>query len=61
MRTVEAERVDFIDKDRALIRNASFTTCRRLPGPSWMPDWILQAASISIDNEEEVGRRKAPC
>ena len=52
----EAERVDFIDQDRALIRNASFTTCRRLPGPNWMPDWILRAASISIDNEEEVGQ-----
>lgn len=52
----EAERVDFIDRDRAVIRNASFTTCRRLPGPGWMPDWILQAASISIDNEEEVGQ-----
>jgi len=52
----EADRVDFIDKDRALIRNASFTTCRRLPGPGWMPDWILRAASISIDNEEEVGQ-----
>ena len=52
----EADRVDFIDEHRALIRNASFTTCRRLPGPSWMPDWILRAASISIDNEEEVGQ-----
>lgn len=52
----EAERVDFIDRDRTLIRNASFTTCRRVTGPSWMPDWILQAASISIDNEEEVGQ-----
>ena len=52
----EADRVDFIDEDRALIRNASFTTCRRVPGPSWMPDWIIRAASISIDNEEEVGQ-----
>ena len=52
----EADRVDFIDEHRALIRNASFTTCRRLPGPSWMPDWILRAASISIDNEEEIGQ-----
>ena len=52
----EAERVDFIDENRALIRNASYTTCRRLPGPSWMPDWIIRAASISIDNEEEVGQ-----
>ncbi len=52
----EADRVDFVDEQRALIRNASFTTCRRLPGPNWMPDWILRAASISIDNEEEVGQ-----
>ena len=51
----EAERVDFVDEDRALIRNGTFTTCRRLPGPSWMPAWLLRAASISIDNEEEVG------
>ena len=49
----EAERVDFIDPERALMRNATYTTCRRLPGPSWMPDWLLRAASISFDNEEE--------
>lgn len=52
----EAERVDFVDEQRAVIRNATFTTCRRLPGPAWMPDWILRAASISIDNEEEIGQ-----
>ena len=52
----EAQRVDFIDEQRALVRNASYTTCRRLPGPDWLPDWVLRAASISIDNEEEVGQ-----
>ena len=52
----EADRVDFVDEQRALITNATFTTCRRLPGPAWMPDWILRAASISIDNEEETGQ-----
>ncbi|MGE4241576.1 LPS-assembly protein LptD [Ramlibacter sp.] len=52
----EAERVDFIDEKRAIIRNATYTTCRRNPGPDWMPDWILRAASIHLDNEEEVGR-----
>ncbi len=51
----EADRVDFIDEDRVVIRNASMTTCRRLPGPSWMPDWILRANTIRIDNEEDVG------
>ncbi|MBC5763720.1 LPS-assembly protein LptD [Ramlibacter sp. GTP1] len=52
----EADRVDFIDDKRAIIRNASYTTCKREPGPSWMPDWILRATSIRIDQEEEVGQ-----
>jgi LPS-assembly protein len=52
----EAERVDFIDDKRAIIRKATYTTCQRRPGPSWMPDWILRAASIRIDDEEEVGQ-----
>ena len=52
----EADRVDFIDDKRAIIRNATYTTCQRRPGPGWMPDWILRAASIRIDNEEETGQ-----
>lgn len=51
----EADRVDFLDDQRAVIHNASLTTCRRRPGPGWMPDWILRAATIHIDNEEDVG------
>ncbi len=54
----EADRVDFIDDKRAVIHNATYTTCRRLPGPSWMPDWILRANSISLDNEEDIGTAK---
>jgi LPS-assembly protein len=52
----EADRVDFLDDQRAIIRNATYTTCQRRPGPSWMPDWILRASTISLDQEEEVGR-----
>ncbi len=51
----QADRVDFLDDQRAVITNATYTTCQRVPGPSWLPDWILQAAQISIDNEEDVG------
>jgi LPS-assembly protein len=54
----EADRVDFIDDKRTIIRNATYTTCQRRPGPSWMPDWILRAASLSLDQEEEVGVAK---
>jgi LPS-assembly protein len=51
----QADRIDFLDEQRAVIHNATFTTCRRLPGPSWMPDWILKASTLSLDNEKDVG------
>lgn len=51
----QAERVDFLDDKRASIRNATFTTCQREPGPSWMPAWMLRAATLNIDNDDEVG------
>lgn len=51
----EADRVDFLDEQRAVIHNASYSTCRREPGPSWMPAWILRASTITLDNEEDVG------
>ncbi|WP_296541124.1 LPS-assembly protein LptD [Rhodoferax sp.] len=51
----QADRVDFLDAQRAVIHNATFTTCPRLPGPSWMPDWILKASTINLDQEEDVG------
>ncbi len=51
----QADRVDFLDEQRAVIHNASYTTCQRLPGPSWLPDWILKATTISLDHEEDVG------
>ena len=51
----EARRIEFQGEKHALIEDATFTTCRRLPGPSWMPDWILRAATLQIDNESETG------
>lgn len=51
----QAERVDFLDDKRAIVRKATYTTCQRQPGPSWMPDWILRASSLRLDQEEQVG------
>ena len=55
----QADRVDFIDENRAVIHNASLTSCRRLPGPNWMPDWILRAHTVNMDTEEDVGTAEA--
>jgi LPS-assembly protein len=54
----EASRVDFIDRDRSVLHDATYTTCKREPGPSWMPAWVLSASTIEIDNEDEVGLAK---
>jgi LPS-assembly protein len=47
----EARRIDFIDDSRAVIHQTSFTTCERKPGPSWLPDWVLKAQRMEVNNE----------
>ncbi len=51
----EASRIDFIDNKRSVARNASYTTCTRRPGPSWLPDWVVKASQVSLDTETDVG------
>ena len=51
----EAKRAEFIDENHTVIHDASYTTCRRKPGPEWLPDWILRASRISLDNDEDIG------
>jgi len=51
----EADRVDFLDEQHAIIHNATYTTCKRVPGPDWLPDWILKASSLSLDQAEDTG------
>jgi LPS-assembly protein len=50
-----ADRVDFIDEKRSVVRNATYTTCRPEDIAGWVPDWIMRAGSIRIDEEEDVG------
>jgi len=54
----EADRADFIDSKHAIIQNASYSTCQRRPGPSWLPGWVLKAASMDMDEENDVGTAK---
>jgi LPS-assembly protein len=48
----EASEIEFIDAQRAVIRNATYTTCARVPGPSWLPEWVLKAASLQVNEED---------
>jgi LPS-assembly protein len=51
----DATRIDFLDKDHLLAHEARYSTCPRTPGAAWMPDWLVRATRIDIDNAEEVG------
>ena len=51
----QASRIDFLDDQNAIIRKATYTTCQREPGPSWMPDWHMTADTLRIDQQEETG------
>ena len=48
----QAQLIEFVDAKRVNVHNATYTTCTRLPGPSWLPDWVLKAARLSLDDEE---------
>lgn len=47
-----AAELQFIDPSRAVVHQANYTTCRRTPGPDWLPAWLLKATRMSIDDEE---------
>ncbi len=48
----DASRVEFIDDKRHIVHQARYTTCRRTPGPEWLPEWLVKATQMTIDDEE---------
>ena len=53
-----ADRIDFIDDQRLIARNATFTTCERGDEKTWKPDWVLSGTSFKFDKEAETGEAK---
>lgn len=51
----DAQRIDFVDENRSVARQATYTTCRREDWPDWVPAWVLSASIIRTDTEEGVG------
>ena len=50
-----ATRVDFLDRDRAVVHDATYTTCTREDFAAWQPDWILRAERLELDQVEDIG------
>ena len=50
-----ASRVEFLDADRSVVHNATYTTCQKNDESTWQPDWVLRARVLRLDNVEQVG------
>ncbi|NQW93601.1 MAG: LPS-assembly protein LptD [Polaromonas sp.] len=50
-----AQRIDFIDDQRLIAREATFTTCERMDEKTWEPAWVLSGTSFKFDKESETG------
>ena len=54
----KAEVAEFLDADRTIVKNGWFTTCRRRPEPSWVPDWYVSGDSLALDMASDEGVAK---
>lgn len=51
----KAQRIEFVDNAHTVMHQADFTTCKRKPGPDWLPDWFFKADTITLDADRNVG------
>lgn len=50
----DAERIDLHDADRATVQRGTYTTCA-IDAPDALPDWILRADRLELDQEADEG------
>ena len=55
----DARRIDFLGEDKMLVHDGRYSTCPRVPGAAWMPDWLVRASSIELDKVEDIGIAKS--
>ena len=44
-----ASRIEFQGEYQSLVQQANYTTCTAQPGPSWLPEWLISARQLEID------------
>ncbi len=51
----QSTRADFLDPDRTLVHNGTYTTCQKGDEANWTPDWQIRAERIHLDTEADIG------
>jgi LPS-assembly protein len=51
----EASRIDFVDEQRSVARDGSYSVWHKEPGIEDSTDWVVRGQQVRIDNETNVG------
>ena len=51
----EALRAEFADETHSTLFQTTYTTCRRDAVADWAPAWVIRAAQLDLDNDEDIG------
>lgn len=51
----DAQRVEFLSRERTTVHQATYTTCQRDDSEGWAPDWVLQARRMELDRATDTG------
>ena len=55
-----AERIEFIDDKKTIAQKVMYSSCKRKPGPDWLPDWFMKADQMTFDqNDNEATAKNA--
>ena len=47
-----AERIEFIDDKKTVAKKVMFSSCKRKPGPDWLPDWFMKADQMAFNQDD---------
>jgi LPS-assembly protein len=53
-----AAKMQFINDKNSVADKATYTSCKRKPGPDWLPDWFMKADQINFDEDKNEAMAK---
>jgi LPS-assembly protein len=55
----QASRIDFVDEQRSVARDGTYSVWHSEPGVADSSDWVIRGSQVRIDNETDVGEATA--
>ena len=53
-----AQRIEFIDDKNTVASKVVYSSCKRNPGPDWLPDWFMKADQMAFSQDDNQATAK---